>query len=119
MNYNRTPESVLVSNSTRLNTLDEYVHENMVNRPYHNYAHAKDAAHVFGELAANEGVCTRDAFSGISAMIMHDLITVPFARDNEERTIDEARRLLPLFGYNADEIEQISKIIYATKVGVE
>jgi len=113
------PESILARNYEKIQKLEEYVSKNMVNRPYHNYSHALDARKAFSEIAEKEGLYSEGVFIGISAMTIHDLITVPYAKDNEERTIEEARKVLPAFGYNSYEVDEILKIIYATKVGVE
>jgi len=119
MRYTMAPESVLEKNAEKLVKLQEYVRKNMVQRPYHNYIHAKDAARAYAFYGEREGLSQREIFLGISAMTAHDLICVPYAKDNEERTIEKVREVLPSLGYHPEEVDQISKIIYATKVGVQ
>lgn len=117
--YVFVPESILERNAEKLKKLQEYVKTNMIQRRYHNYRHAEEAANAYFIFGEREGLSPGDIFLGMSAMTAHDLITIPGANDNEERTIDKVQEILPSFGYFPAEIEQISKIIYATKVGVE
>lgn len=114
-----TPESVLARNHDKIIKLQEYVSAHMIDRPYHNYKHALDATAAYQSIGHSEKLTSEQLFIGSSAMIAHDLISMPGNKYNEEQTIEEVRRLAPRFGYNSYEVSEMSKIIYATKVGVE
>jgi len=86
------------------------------NRDYHNFRHAKDVAHSALRLSDGENVGYQKRFELITAALLHDLIVEPYNKDNEERSVEIARELLPQIGYSPKEVKNVTKLILATKV---
>lgn len=75
-------------------------------RAYHGFAHVQDVLRRYGEVAAGPG--WRRPREVLLAVLYHDAVYVPGARDNEARSAQLARehieRWLPAAGIDADRV---------------
>ena len=62
-----------------------------------------------------EGLGSDKVYILEAAGALHDIVYVPERKDNEEKSADLAEELLPRLGYSLREIEEISRLILATK----
>jgi len=103
--------------SRRLEAVRSYVKENMVDRPYHNsYDHVEDMIGAIERIAYFEGIGPYYKFLLKTAGYLHDLICVPFATDNEEKTAEASASILLKLGYSKWEIGIVQSLIISTKV---
>lgn len=84
--------------------------------PYHNFNHALDVSSVANSLAQLSNVNYEDLFLLECAALLHDVVYLPMASDNEERSAELARKYLPSIRYSPKETEKIAKLILATKL---
>jgi len=88
----------------------------MGNLPYHNFSHAEDVYKTVITLGTMGNVNYEDMFLLKTAALLHDIIVVPRAKDNEERSAEFTRIYLPTIGYSSYHVEKIANMILATKV---
>jgi len=84
--------------------------------PYHNFKHAVDVYTAATTLASLEGASHEDIFLLQTAALLHDIIVVPGAKDNEEKSAEFAKQFLPRIGYLPIQAEKIGRLILATKL---
>jgi len=114
--YN-VPESILNVNNGKIERVRDYALENMPKLPYHNFNHAEEFVSAVRELTYHERCTYYEAFCLITAGYLHDIVYVVGAKDNEEKSAERSRIILPKFGYSLDEVELISNgLIMATKL---
>ena len=105
----------------RLLDLEEFIIQKLEdelpeNLYFHNAAHT---AHVFTQvelLGRSENVSVSDLLLLKSAALLHDIGYIDNIEDHENRSVEMAREILPLYKYKEDQIEQIIKLIEATKM---
>ncbi len=83
---------------------------------YHNADHTKDVLAGTERLGKAENISTRDLIIVKTAALFHDCGFLETYSDHEEISCDMARKWLPQFGYNTDEIEEICTLILSTKI---
>lgn len=83
---------------------------------YHTLAHTLDVYHRAGEIAAKEGLTGRMLELLLVAAVYHDAGYLHQRVKHEDRSCEIAREVLPGFGYNGDDIEEICRIIMATQL---
>jgi uncharacterized membrane-anchored protein YitT (DUF2179 family)/predicted metal-dependent HD superfamily phosphohydrolase len=83
---------------------------------YHNAAHTKDVLAAANRLALSENVSGNDLTILKTAALFHDSGFLETYTDHEEISCDMAKKWLPQFGYNQEEIEKICELILSTKI---
>ncbi len=83
---------------------------------YHNVKHTVDVVTECELIGWTEGLNDHELLLLKTAALFHDTgHTISYA-DHEDRSVDIAREILPRYGYTPDEIDEISRIIMATKL---
>lgn len=82
---------------------------------YHSYYHVLDVLGAAETLAQSEGVNQADLELLQVAVLLHDSGFTVESKEHEKISCAIARRVLPDFGYSADDIARICSIIMATK----
>ncbi|MFH1118881.1 MAG: HD domain-containing protein [Bacteroidota bacterium] len=83
---------------------------------YHSVEHTLDVHDAAVRLASMEGLSEQDTRLVRAAALLHDSgISVSF-HDHEEISASIAAQYLPSFGFNADEIEKVQRMIITTKL---
>ena len=108
----------------RLLDLEEYVMEKLnkelpENLFYHNIQHT---GHVYRQvelLGRGEEVAEEDMLLLRSAALLHDMGYIDTFDNHEERSIEYAREILPLYRYKEKQIDSICDLIMATKLPPE
>ncbi|MCL5430652.1 MAG: HD domain-containing protein [Candidatus Marsarchaeota archaeon] len=93
-----------------------YMEEHMPILPYHNRIHAEGIVTAIDMLASMEKISKTERYLLETAGYLHDIIYVPFAKDNEERSAEVAGKLLSELNYSDDEIRLVQSLIMATKL---
>lgn len=91
------------------NELPGYLH-------YHNSQHTKDVLEGVERIAMAEGVSGDELKILKTAALFHDSGFLETYSDHEEISCKMAKKWLPQFGYNKEEIEKICHLILATKI---
>ena len=84
--------------------------------PYHNYRHTVDVYSAVNNYASSNGVNSEEGFLLKTAALLHDIIVVPGAKDNEEKSAEFARQYLPKIGYSYEQAQRVGQLILATKM---
>jgi predicted metal-dependent HD superfamily phosphohydrolase len=104
---------------TKINKVYEFAHRYMqkhTNHAYHNFVHAVDVRDCTLRIAHDENLGQYEKFLLGTAALMHDLIVEKDNLYNEERSAMLAQEVLPNLGYSKYEVQEISKLILATKL---
>jgi len=88
----------------------------MPNHEYHNHDHAKDVFYTASKLAKLEGISYQGRMVLATAALLHDVVFVKGAKDNEEKSVEYAKSYLVELGYSANQIRKITELILATKM---
>lgn len=91
------------------NDLPDHLH-------YHGHHHTKDVMEAAQRIAIAEGVSEDDLNLIKVAAAYHDSGFIDGHKDHEARGCEMAREVLPSFDFNEAAIEQVCKMILATKV---
>jgi uncharacterized protein len=83
---------------------------------YHTLQHTRDVYHRCEEIAVKEGLSGKMLDLLLVAAVYHDAGYLYQRTGHESRSCEIARDILPLYGYNEDDIEQVCQIIMATKL---
>lgn len=83
---------------------------------YHGIHHTHDVVQAAERLAILEGVVDEDIFVLKSAATYHDAGFVEQYDANEPIGAQMAAEILPKYGYTEDQVEQVFKLIYATRI---
>lgn len=83
---------------------------------YHCIDHTKDVVRAAESLAIQEGVTDEGLYLLKSAATYHDAGFVEKYDDNEPIGARMAEEILPNYGYTDDQIEQVKRLIYVTKI---
>ena len=86
------------------------------NLHYHDLRHTTDVCAAAERLALMEGIEGDDIFLLKTAALYHDAGFVKQYANNEDLGAALAQEVLPKFGYTQEQIEQIGRLIQATKV---
>ncbi len=86
---------------------------------YHNAEHTRDVLSSAEMLAHSEKISGDDLTLVKTAALFHDCGFLETYSDHEEISCDMARKWLPQFGYDKEEIEQICQLILSTKIPQE
>jgi uncharacterized membrane-anchored protein YitT (DUF2179 family)/predicted metal-dependent HD superfamily phosphohydrolase len=86
---------------------------------YHNAAHTKDVLAATERLALSENISGDDLTMLKTAALFHDSGFLETYTDHEEISCDMAKKWLPQFSYNKEEIEKICDLILSTKIPQE
>ncbi len=81
---------------------------------YHDINHARDVLKISEKIAAAEGITGDKILIIKTAAIYHDAGFMVKYRNNEPEACKIARKSLPQFDYNPEEIEEICRLIMAT-----
>ncbi|MDP2908580.1 MAG: phosphohydrolase [Nanoarchaeota archaeon] len=103
-------------NQKKIETLTYIVKGLMQDLPYHNFSHALDVYSATNTLASLGGISDDEKFLLDTAALLHDVIVVPGAGDNEEKSAELARKYLPSLGYSEAQAGRVYSIILATKM---
>lgn len=89
-------------------------------RHYHDLWHTFDDVLPAAErLARLEGVSEGDRVPIRAAALLHDTGYVVGDEEHEAASVGIARELLPAFGFSAQEVERVGRLIMATRLGME
>ncbi len=117
MTYYKLPQSMLDANNRKLKAVLEYSKAHMPRLPYHNFEHAHEFALAARKLADLENCGAGDAFCLLVTGYLHDLIYIPGAKDNEEKSAELSCQILPKIGFEDYEARLITaSLIPATKL---
>jgi len=83
---------------------------------YHNSDHTKDVVSAAEQIARAENITGEDLVILKTAALFHDSGFLETYSDHEEISCDMARKWLPQFGYNKEEVERICHLILSTKI---
>lgn len=83
---------------------------------YHSVEHVKDVFDSCKSIAASEGVKGDDLKLLLTAALFHDAGFLKGPKEHEKKSCQIAKKNLPLYGYNAEQIKKICGMIMATKV---
>lgn len=83
---------------------------------YHGAWHTRDVFRVSGELASHHGLNRHDATILLTAALFHDTGFLSTYKMHEEASCVLADKILPDYGFNSAEINEIKVLIMATKV---
>lgn len=93
----------------------DYVFENAPRLPYHNAKHAFKVAGEARRLAIIEWLDKDSIFLLEIAGLLHDIVYNVGSNDNEEKSMEVARGVMPKLGFKSYEIDIICRLIMATK----
>jgi len=83
---------------------------------YHNVQHTLYVYEKAGEIARAEGITGDDLMLLLTAAMFHDSGFIKTREGHEEFSCDYAREILPAYGYSKIQIEDIARIIMATRI---
>ncbi|KPK85964.1 MAG: hypothetical protein AMS27_06150 [Bacteroides sp. SM23_62_1] len=108
----------------RLLDLEEFIFQKLdgelpENLYFHNSGHTSHVYHQVELLGRSEKVADTDLLLLRSAALLHDIGYIDTIDEHEKRSVEMAHEILPLFKYNEFQIDQINKLIMATKMPPE
>ena len=83
---------------------------------YHGVHHTLDVLKITSELCEEENISKRETKLLKTAALFHDCGFTETYTNNEEKGCEIAKKSLPQFGYNKDDVEIICGMIMATKI---
>lgn len=83
---------------------------------YHNYQHVLNVVNATDYLLKKESVPEEDRWMILTAALLHDSGFLQTYQNHEEASCDVARETLPAYGYDEETIEEICRMIMATKI---
>lgn len=96
-----------------LDKLEKELPENLY---FHNAEHSRHVYTMAELLGRAEGINGEDMLVLRTAALLHDIGYIDHYRDHEKRSAEMAREILPSYGYSEEQIEQVCKIIMATRM---
>jgi predicted metal-dependent HD superfamily phosphohydrolase len=96
--------------------LDKLINESPANLYYHTIHHTLDVYQCAKEIAKEEGINASDLKLLLIATIYHDAGYLEQNYDHEQHSCEIARKYLPQFHYDKEDINTICSIIMATKI---
>jgi adenylate cyclase len=108
----------------RLLDLEEFIFQRLKNELpqtlyFHNAQHTSHVHYQSELLGRSENVTSAELLLIRTAALCHDLGYIYTVDGHEEKSVEIAREILPLYMYTGDQIEQICKLILATKMPPE
>jgi len=104
----------------RLNDLEEKIFEKLEKLPadlfYHNLKHTVDVVTQVELIGKAEGVSTHDLLMLKTAALFHDIGHLVSYDRHEEEGVKMAREMLPLYHYSSNQIDQVARLILATRM---
>ncbi len=100
----------------KIETLMYTAQDLMPKCPYHNFSHAIDVYSAVNRLALLDNVSYKDRFLLKTAALLHDIVFVSRAKNNEKRSAEFASQYLPKIGYSVQEVQKAGQLILATKM---
>lgn len=104
----------------RLNDLEEVMLEKLENLPntlyYHNLKHTVDVVTQAELIGKSEGVSNEQILLLKTAALFHDAGHLVSYDHHEEEGVKMARQMLPQYHYTPQQIEQVARLIIATKM---
>lgn len=83
---------------------------------YHNFKHTIDVVTQAELIGWGEGITDAEILLLKTAALFHDTGQIFGSKDHEENSTKIAREILPEYGYSESQIDEICKIIMATKL---
>ncbi len=83
---------------------------------YHNVHHTKDVVHAAEYLAKEENIPEHELNILKTAALFHDSGYLHAYNDHEKSSCDNAKTFLPEFEYTPEEVDEVCKLIAATKM---
>lgn len=83
---------------------------------YHNFDHVVSVVRATDYLLQKEGVPQEDRWLLLTAALLHDIGFLRIYQNHEDLSCDMAREILPPYGYSDESIEDICRMIQATKI---
>jgi uncharacterized protein len=83
---------------------------------YHNYQHVLNVIKATDYLLQKESVPEEDRWMILTAALLHDSGFLTTYQNHEEASCEKARETLPAYGYDEESIEEICRMIMATKI---
>jgi len=100
----------------RLEAVRAYSEKQMPTLRYHNYGHVKDVLKACDRMADAEGIGPADRQLLKLGAYLHDIIYVPFGKQNEEASAEVAGEIMRKLCYRGPDIEKVKSMILATKL---
>lgn len=104
------------SYSARLAVVAALAQQLMPQLPYHNFNHALDVYSTTQLLAKLSNLDSENGFLLNTGALLHDLVVVPGAKDNEEVSAKLAGLYLSTQSYSSSQVNQVQDLILATKM---
>jgi hypothetical protein len=83
---------------------------------FHNAQHTSHVHYQAELLGRSENVSSEELLLIRSAALCHDIGYIDTVAGHEERSVEMAREILPLYRYTEDQIDVICKLILATRM---
>jgi len=83
---------------------------------YHSVSHTRDVIDMCAAGADRVGLNGDDKVLLMSAAVLHDSGFINSTKEHEVEGVNIAKKMLPKFGYSADQINRISDMVMATKI---
>jgi class 3 adenylate cyclase len=105
----------------RLLDLEEYVIQKLKNELpdtlyFHNAQHTSHVHYQAELLGRSENITPTELLLVRSAALCHDIGYIDTFEGHEQRSVEMAREILPLYRYSEDQIDEICKLILATRM---
>ena len=105
----------------RLLDLEEYVIQKLKNELpdtlyFHNAQHTSHVHYQAELLGRSENITPTELLLVRSAALCHDIGYIDTIEGHEQRSVEMAREILPLYRYSEDQIDEICKLILATRM---
>ena len=103
----------------RVGQVYSYARRNAPKHPFHNIGHIASVLGAAIRIAELEGIKKNSrAFQVLEAsVLLHDIIYEKGKTDNEARSVEVAKRILPAAGFNKREVNLACRLIMATNPG--
>lgn len=83
---------------------------------YHNAQHTKDVLHYARHIGTQENISEAEMNILLTAALFHDTGFLEIYKNHEEVSCNFAKKYLPGYGYNNEQIEEVCRLIMATKI---
>jgi hypothetical protein len=105
----------------RLLDLEEFVIQKLKNELpdtlyFHNAQHTSHVHYQAELLGRSENITLTELLLVRSAALCHDIGYIDTIEGHEQRSVEMAREILPLYRYTIDQIDEICKLILATRM---
>ncbi len=104
----------MVNKNQIISQIKKIVKRDMQKHKYHNYKHALFVYKMVSIYGPLEKIKPNDLFLLKIAALLHDVIYVPFRKDNEIKSAVFASKLLSKLNFNLEDISIVKQLIIAT-----